>query len=177
MAILIFVIGLVLILGSFLSFYSQDKEEEEPRYHTKKMDREQKASGQNRSLSKNVFSGFSLGLGCVLLAIVIGVSNLKTVVDGRTYTEKIEMYQEDNKKIEDQIDAIVQSYLSHEGATFKNTQTEDSLAIITLYPDLKSDTLVKTQIEIYTANNEKLKRLKEEQINVATAKWWLYFDL
>lgn len=31
------------------------------------------------------------------------------------------------------------------------------------------------EIEVYIENNAKIKQLKEEKINLAIKKWWLYF--
>ena len=52
---------------------------------------------------------------------------------------------------------------------------ESAMQLITVYPDLKADELVKSQINVYIENNNKIKELKEEKINIPTAKWWLYF--
>ena len=49
------------------------------------------------------------------------------------------------------------------------------MVAISLYPELKSNELVAKQLEIYTANNEQIKKLKAEQANLSTSKWWLYF--
>lgn len=90
--------------------------------------------------------------------------------------DKIAMYQEENEIIEQDIDRIVEVYLKHEQDTFADIKTEESsITLITLFPDLKSDTLVQQQIEIYVANNEKIKSLKEEKIDIAQIKWLLYF--
>ena len=86
------------------------------------------------------------------------------------------MYQEENKKIEQDIDRIVQEYLEHEQDTFSGLKPEDSsITLITLFPELKSDSLVQKQLEIYTKNNAQIKELKEEKINLSTTKWILYF--
>ena len=47
--------------------------------------------------------------------------------------------------------------------------------LVTLYPELKADTLVAKQIEIYTNNNQKIKELKEQKLYGKVYKWWLYF--
>lgn len=93
-----------------------------------------------------------------------------TVVD-----KKIKMYTEENTKIEEQIDAIVKEYMEYEGETFSELKGDSSMILVSLYPDLKSDELVKTQISTYQANNKKIKELKETKINAKIYKWWLYF--
>lgn len=116
-----------------------------------------------------------MGMVASMLGLFLVVFNGADVVKGRTYDKKIEMYQEENKKIENQIDLVVQKYMTHEDETFKKAKSESSMTLVSLYPELKSDSLVKEQIKIYNKNNSKIKELKESQIDINTAKWWLYF--
>lgn len=74
------------------------------------------------------------------------------------------------------IDKIVKEYLEHEHDTFEDLKTEESaITLVTLFPELKSDTLVQQQLEIYVKNNAQIKYLKEEKIEIAKDKWLLYF--
>lgn len=114
------------------------------------------------------------GLGAIIsliAAIVLGikVSNL-TVID-----EKITMYEQENQKIETQIAETVQQYQEYESGIFTEVAPESSVTLVALYPELKSDTLVQKQIEVYIANNEKIKELKESNITGDVKRWWLYF--
>ena len=120
-------------------------------------------------------------IGCmaeviIVIAVIVqvcGISQLK-VAD-----QKISMYEEENAKIEQDITTIVKDYMNYEKDTYKIASEQidgSSLLVLTeLYPDLKSNELIKKQIEIYTENNNKIKQLKEEKINNQTCKWWLYF--
>lgn len=120
-------------------------------------------------------------IGCVaeffvVIAVICqcwGISQLQ-IAD-----TKIAMYEEENTKIEQDITTIVKDYMNYEKDTYKiaSEQIENSslLVLTELYPDLKSNELVKKQIDIYTENNNKIKQLKEEKINNQVCKWWLYF--
>ncbi len=84
--------------------------------------------------------------------------------------------KEENAIIEKDIDRIVDTYLKHEQDTYADLKTEESsIALVTLFPELKSDTLVQQQLEIYVYNNAKIKRLKEDRIDITKLKWILYF--
>ena len=85
------------------------------------------------------------------------------------------MYTEQNNKIEEQIDIVVKQYQEYESDTYAMTSSESSITLVSLYPDLKSDELVKEQIKVYQNNNKKITELKEEQISAKACKWWLYF--
>ncbi|MGN0623618.1 MAG: hypothetical protein ACI4JA_06680 [Oscillospiraceae bacterium] len=114
------------------------------------------------------------GLGFVIsliITIVLGVMvSLLSVIDSQ-----IEMYQEENTQIEQQIANVVCQYQQYETEIFTTVAPEDSISLVALYPELKSDTLVQKQIDVYVANNEKIKALKEKQINGSVLRWWLYF--
>ena len=113
-----------------------------------------------------------LGIGLSLfVAISLGIKISQT----STIDTKIEMYNTENTKIENQIANIVSKYQEYETKTFTEVAPEDSLTLVSLYPELKSDKLVQKQIDVYVENNKKIKSLKERQINGKVVKWWLYF--
>lgn len=123
-------------------------------------------------------------LGCVLLcfgglsAIIFGitvVANIDEVASGKVINQKISMYQTENRNIEEQVDTLVKQYMEHEDNTFENARSKDTMTLVSLYPELKSDSLVKEQISVYNKNNAQIKKLKEKKIDVSVAKWWLYF--
>lgn len=123
------------------------------------------------------FTAMSWVFGILVLLLVIAICCLSTIVATEsTIDSKIEMYQEENTNIEQDIDKIVKEYLEHEHDTFADLKTEESsITLVTLFPELKSDTLVQQQLEIYVDNNAKIKSLKEEKIDIAKIKWILYF--
>ena len=104
-----------------------------------------------------------------MLILIINFSNL-TVIN-----EKIAMYEQENQKIETQIAETIQQYQEYESGIFTEVAPESSVTLVTLYPELKADTLVQKQIEVYVANNEKIKQLKESSISANVIRWWLYF--
>ena len=88
---------------------------------------------------------------------------------------KIVMYQEENKQIESQVSECVQQYQQYETGIFTEVSPKSSITLVALYPELKADSLVAKQIEIYVANNQKVKELKEKKINGSAIRWWVYF--
>lgn len=109
----------------------------------------------------------------VCLGGVVGFSyNLASL---RVVDEKIEILQTENEAIEQQIAVIVQQYQEHEKEVFSDVSPESAIQLVSLYPELKSDTLVERQMEIYYANYESLRDLKLSKVNASVYKWWLYF--
>lgn len=108
---------------------------------------------------------------CIVATLVLGicVSNLATVDD------RIAMYEEQNAKIEAQISDVVEQYMDYESGVFTEVSSESAITLVSLYPELKADTLVASQIELYMTNNQKIIELREKQINGSVLRWWLYF--
>lgn len=107
-----------------------------------------------------------------IIALVICVSNL---VGMRTIDNKIELYNIQNKEIEEKISIVVKQYMDFESETFKELKSDSYINLVALYPELKSDTLVQQQITLYTENNNKIIELKEKKLNKTIYKWWVYF--
>lgn len=110
--------------------------------------------------------------GVCIITIVILSWN---IISGYTLESKINMYMQENQNIEEDMNILVEQYMNYESDTYGNLKNESSITLVSLYPELKADTLVEKQIEIYTENNKKIKELKEKIINISNYKWLLYF--
>lgn len=116
-----------------------------------------------------------------ICTIVLIVSLVLTGFLGAFYSkhtiidEKIALYEAQNAKIEAQVATAVEGYKEFEADTFANCKPEDLTLVLTLYPELSSNELVKQQINIYQANNEKILELKEQKLNLEVCRWWLFF--
>ena len=116
-------------------------------------------------------AGF-VGAGTVLLFVVVC---LMILIDGRTLEERIALYEEENVAIEQDINTLVEQYMNYEADTYESLKGESGITLVSLYPELKADELVKEQCELYIANKEQIASLKEQQIELSSCKFWLYF--
>ena len=114
----------------------------------------------------SVFAGFAFIVAMVLLVELTTIKQIPA---------KVDMYMQENEKIEAQIAECVTNYQKHEEKIFTEVAPENAITLASLYPELKSDALVKQQINIYIANNEKIKELKNKKLNASAYRWWLYF--
>lgn len=112
-------------------------------------------------------------VGVIVLIVTIVVGSM--AVKDSKLDDKIAMYMEENTAIEQQIAECVERYQEYEQGVFAEVTPADSVALVTLYPELKADSLVQAQIETYIENNNKIKQLKEQRIDASVRKWWLYF--
>lgn len=104
-----------------------------------------------------------------LIVVSIHVKSL-SVIDSR-----IDMYEEENTRIEQQIADVVEQYQKYETDIFREVAPESAVTMVSLYPELKSDSLVQAQIEVYVENNKTIRRLRDRQIKGNVYRWWLYF--
>lgn len=119
--------------------------------------------------------GVFLGIAPLAICIIAVISLTAQVSNLSVIDQKIEMYEQENTKIEQQIEMAVTAYQQHEKDVFTSVKPNSYMQLVSLYPELKSDTLVKAQIKTYQSNNKKIKELKEQAINGNVKRWWLYF--
>lgn len=120
-----------------------------------------------------------IGVIVALIGVVATLACGILLTDNMYVDEKIEMYEEENKKIEQEIADVVNRYIEHEAEVMNKTSEKiepgDSIYAVLAYPELNSSELIAEQIKIYYENNSKIKQLKEDKINIKVYKWWLYF--
>lgn len=114
---------------------------------------------------------FLLVIEIIPLLVLVGL-----LINTRAVDQKIELYVQQNKEIESKVENAVKQYMEHENKTFTGLKTDESyITLVSLYPELKSDELIKEEIKLYEKNNKKIISLKEENINKTIYKWWIYF--
>lgn len=127
-------------------------------------------------LNEDLAEGFGI-LGCLIgfIALIGIFVNIGLLVRGRTLDDKIAMYEQENTAIEQSVDVLVKDYYKHESDTYSSLKPENAVLFASAYPELQSNELATKQLEIYVDNNNKIKELKEDQINLSRNRFWLYF--
>ena len=115
-------------------------------------------------------------IGAILIGIVallVSWSCIESGFDMLVIDDKIKLYQEENKNIEEEITTIVNNYQGFEKDVIKNVGDMETFFI--KIPELKSNELTNKQMDVYINNNAKIKELKERKIDTKIIKWLLYF--
>lgn len=123
-----------------------------------------------------------IGIGTVV-SVICAIVIFFVVNDVITYSqmdERIAIYEEENVRIEEQVKTTVEAYQEYEKEIFENIDLDkisgEKLILLTsIYPELKSDTLVQELISVYTENNNQIKELKTKKLDYKVSCWWLYF--
>ena len=116
-----------------------------------------------------------IGAIIIMISTIASIILFISVINRVGIDKKIAMYEEENTKIEQQIADVVTQYQEYEAGIFTEVAPESAMTLVALYPELKSDTLVQSQIEVYVDNNKQIKELKCKAINTSVIRWWLYF--
>lgn len=106
---------------------------------------------------------FMLFISGVVLIVLICVYSFNKP----TISNKIEMYEEENKKVETQLVESVNMWLTHQETTFESISSIDGVTTyLVKYPELKGDSLVDELMETYKNNSKEIKQLKSRKINL-----------
>lgn len=123
----------------------------------------------------SIFSWIGTAVAIVCLCILVTEYMGFGVIDN-----KIAILQEENAVIEQRVEATVKNYQDYETGIFTDSTQDvssDVMVLVERYPELKSDELVKQQIDLYIKNNNEIKQLKLEKVNKYKYELWLFFDL
>ena len=152
MILVILVLGIFMAVGGTILYY--------------KLDDDKDAIGTSLQIT---------GAIIIMISAIASIILFISVINRVGIDKKIAMYEEENTKIEQQIADVVTQYQEYEAGIFTEVTPESAMTLVTLYPELKSDTLVQSQIEVYADNNKQIKELKCKAINTSVLRWWLYF--
>ena len=116
----------------------------------------------------------------VIGAVIVGIAVIVVtvcLVDVTYRTDKmIQIYTEENEEVEKKLENAVQNYMQYEKDIMISVSPDtDTISLISLYPDLKSDKLVESEIETYISNNNKIKELRADKTLKSTYKFLLFF--
>ena len=118
-----------------------------------------------------MFVGYVIAF-CLLISLVVGIAIIGSV---KVQENKLAMYQEENAKLETQIADAVEQYLEHEKQIFVEINPQQVNTYLVAYPELQGSELVKYQLETIQTNNEQIKLLKNDILDVGTWKFLIYF--
>lgn len=116
-----------------------------------------------------------VGIVVIVISTIVSIVLLISVLKWVNIDKKIVIYEEENTRIEQQIADVVKQYQEYETGIFTEVVPESSITLVSLYPELKSDTLVQSQIKVYVDNNKTIKELRSTALNASVYRWWLYF--
>lgn len=89
---------------------------------------------------------------------------------------KIDMYIQENAQIEEKVKNTVKAYMNYEEKIYKElVETSDLTTLILKYPELNSNELVKSEINVYIENSKLIKEMKEKKIDSKFARFLVYF--
>lgn len=92
-----------------------------------------------------------------------------------TADSQIKVYEEQNEIVLSQIEPLVEKYLNYEKDTYSSLKVDsNTLVAMSMYPELKGDEFVQSQIKIIMDNQSKITQLKLSKARLNVYKFWLF---
>lgn len=118
--------------------------------------------------------------GAICIAAILGTIIAWLITIGSYNTIKttneahLRILEEQNEIVISQIEPLVEKALEYESSTYKELTPEEIIACGNMYPELKANEFIQTQIQIILKNQEEIKKLKIEKIKLNTFSFWLW---
>ena len=124
-----------------------------------------------------ITGGISAGVGIIggIITVICFCCGVYNCIGTKAYDKKIDLYTEENRIIQEDINLMVGEYMKWESETYEKFKDTDPTIVINLYPDLKSNELIIKQMDIYIQNKEKINKLKCKLLDAEVWAWWVYF--
>ena len=92
-----------------------------------------------------------------------------------TTDNQIIVYEEQNEVIMAQIEPLVEKYLNYEKETYSSFKPDvNTLVAMSMYPELKGNEFVQSQIKIIVDNQQKITELRLDKAKLKAYKFWIF---
>lgn len=123
--------------------------------------------GMALGITGGIFGGIFL---IALFICLISYNAAKSTADSQ-----IKVYEEQNEIVLSQIEPLVEKYLNYEKDTYSSLKVDsNTLVAMSMYPELKGNEFVQSQIKIIMDNQSKITQLKLSKARLNIFKFWLF---
>lgn len=114
-----------------------------------------------------IFSGVLLGITLIVIACY---NETKVSCD-----EKIAVLEEKNELVLKQVEPIINKYLTYEGETLEKLKvSSENVIALSMFPELKGNEFLKSQIDIIIKNQDEITKLKLDKASLESYKLWIF---
>ena len=119
-----------------------------------------------------------------ILGILIGVSSLIAILicwgvysyRTETINSQLEVLESQNEIILSQIEPVIQKALDFESNTYKELKVnpENIITLSQIYPDLKDNSFIQTQLNVILTNQQQITQLKLNRATLNAFHFWIW---
>lgn len=120
-----------------------------------------------------------VGIGCYIFSaifLVIALISLACYNETKASCDrKITVLEERNELVLKQIEPIIDRYLLYESETLKKVKvSSENIIALSMYPELKGNEFLKSQIDIILKNQDEITKLKLSKAELNVYKLWIF---
>lgn len=126
-----------------------------------------------------LFYDEDVGFGCYIFSgVLLGITFIVLVCYNDTKSscdKKIAVLEERNEVVLKQIEPIINKYLTYEGETLEKLKvSSENIIALSMYPELKGNEFLKSQIDIVVKNQDEITKLKLSKAELNVYKLWIF---
>ena len=119
-----------------------------------------------------IFGSFIGGISIIAMLCCWGVYSYRT----ETINSQLEVLESQNAIILSQIEPVIQKALDFESNTYKELKVnpENIITISQIYPDLKDNSFIQTQLSVILTNQQQITQLKLNKATLNAFHFWIW---
>lgn len=129
--------------------------------------------GESISEQPTFILGFFIGVSSLIAILCCwGVYSYRT----ETINSQLEVLESQNAIILSQIEPVIQKALDFESNTYKELKVnpENIITISQIYPDLKDNSFIQTQLNVILTNQQQITQLKLNKATLNAFHFWIW---
>ena len=129
--------------------------------------------GESVSEQSTFILGFFIGTGSLIAILCCwGVYSYRT----ETINSQLEVLETQNAIILSQIEPVIQKALDFESNTYKELKVnpENIITISQIYPNLKDNSFIQTQLNVILTNQQQITQLKLNKATLNAFHFWIW---
>lgn len=129
--------------------------------------------GESVSEQPTFILGFFIGTGSLIAILCCwGVYSYRT----ETINSQLEVLETQNAIILSQIEPVIQKALDFESNTYKELKVnpENIITISQIYPNLKDNSFIQTQLNVILTNQQQITQLKLNKATLNAFHFWIW---
>ena len=119
-----------------------------------------------------IFGSFIGGISIIAMLCCWGVYSYRT----ETINSQLEVLESQNAIILSQIEPVIQKALDFESNTYKELKVnpENIITLSQIYPDLKDNSFIQTQLSVIINNQQQITQLKLNKATLNAFHFWIW---
>ena len=116
-----------------------------------------------------------IGIFFITIILLLYLAGITCISQGSMVQSRLDRYEHDYSILEQNLKIEIEYYIEEEYGTTTSVEDKDILLVAVMYPNIKENYIIKTQMDEYIYLTKEIKELRNQIDDIKIWRWWVYF--